>query len=152
MGERGLLQGDDLSGISFEDSQIKVLCPNLEMLVQTFHFLRHRTQLLGFRTSFATRGFPFWPKQWVFKGLPAVSDEADLVTGLEEYLERNKEQLGQVRAVWARLYKVPGIQGKEFFAGNLLLLTDAATLRSSGPIEAFSGVEPKARGRYESAF
>lgn len=141
----GVLRADNIPGVSFRGSKIKVFCQDSETLVESFYILNSpKMQFSKFYTAFEAKGFPFKPKQWTLRSLPADPNEERLVANIKSYLGNNKESLGENRAVWAKFSKISSIEGR-CFAGTLVLLNDATTISDKRPAAPFVGVEPEDR-------
>lgn len=139
-----LLETDRLPGIYFTDSEICFICPNEKTLVDSFNLLNDLDTLASFSVELDRRGFPFRPQFWQWRGILSSPDEKRLAKDVRKYLCNHVRRLGKTRAVWAKFYEVSGLEGRRAFTGNLIFLTDAATIIESDDVPPFRGFKPEA--------
>lgn len=145
LNERGLLRAGRLPGIAFSGSQVRIHCPNSEVLMDTLKLLKTPTMTYpDFSIKLSAEGFPFKPKFWVFNELPADPNEEAFKSSLKRYLGKNEGCLGKVVSVWARFYEVSGVDVPRTFAGSFILLTDPAKAKDKFFVKPglFQGQEP----------
>lgn len=119
--------------ITFKGCMMQITCSTQSILAAVWKILQSQTNLYRYRIEPACKGLPFVPRFWLLEGVPANADKTRVAKGIQSYADRNQRYLGQLRTAYASFYRVVRPGSKAIFSGNVLLVTDAVTIRAKCP-------------------
>ncbi|KAJ1032647.1 hypothetical protein NDA16_000670 [Ustilago loliicola] len=122
-----------------------VTCSTQSDLHSIFKHLEPKGKLGSYRAVVKAQGLPFAPIFWLLKGLPSNQNPDRISADIQSYAVLNEKALGNWRVVYGICYAIPCIsQFQPICTGNVLLVTDAETLKSgSKSPPAFQGIKPR---------
>ncbi|SPO27302.1 uncharacterized protein UTRI_10419 [Ustilago trichophora] len=121
--------------ITFNGRMMLVTCSTQSVLAASWKIFSSSTEstLANYKLEPVCKGLPFIPRFWLLEGLPANANKKVVMEKLQSYANRNQVYLGKMQVAYASFYRVVRQGSKAVFSGNILLVTDAVTIRAKSP-------------------
>ncbi len=118
--------------VSFLGPYVSVKTKDHFNLEATMELVEEKGKLGPYRTKFISKGLPFEPAFWIFRGIPKHLEMDTLSAEMHSYAVVHEKVLGKFRVIYASC--VPStdpFDDTPFFTGNILLVAEAKTIEYS---------------------
>lgn len=124
--------------ITFNGRMMLVTCSTQSVLAASWKIFSSSSSsaestLANYKLEPMCKGLPFIPRFWLLEGVPANANKKVVMVKLQSYANRNQVCLGKMQVAYASFYRVVRQGSKAVFSGNVLLVTDAVTIRAKSP-------------------
>lgn len=132
--------------VSFLGPYVSVKTKDHFNLEATMELVEEKGKLGPYRTKFISKGLPFEPAFWIFRGIPKHLEMDTLSAEMHSYAVVHEKVLGKFRVIYASC--VPStdpFDDTPFFTGNILLVAEAKTIEYNvgKKMPLFRGVKPR---------
>ena len=114
--------------VSFQGPEVRLICDSESFLLYSFEQLSTTSMLGPYRITIKARGLPFRPHFWTLRGLEPSTNHRQVSADLQSFTMRNRGFFGETRIIYGTFYRIPSLSSEAAFSGDVLFVTDAATI------------------------